>query len=130
MQSRARLQQLSRGCVALVVLAVLAAQNPLWDAFAPGAPAPWRGAAADVSARPPAPGKVAVMPLADSHLPSLTAAVTVTPDPLSVGEPATIALKITNGGANAATDLRVTLPALDGVEANGGTGVVAAGGWE
>ncbi len=130
MQSRARLQQLSRGCVALVVLAVLAAQNPLWDALAPGAPAPWRGAAADVSVKPPAPGKVAVLPLTDSHLPSLTATVTVTPDPVVVGQPATVALKITNGGANAASDLRVTLPALDGAEANGGTGVAAAGGWE
>lgn len=70
MQSRARLQQLSRGCIALVVLALLTAQSPLWDAFAPGAPLP---------------AKAAPISVADPHLPSLTAAITVTPDPVTVG---------------------------------------------
>jgi hypothetical protein len=65
------------------------------------------------------------------HLPSLALALDITPDPVVVGETATITLTIANGAPDPADGLVVTLPTPDGALALPGPGFLnPARGWE
>jgi RHS repeat-associated protein len=80
---------------------------------------------------PPAPPALEqAPPVADPHLPSLGVHLVVAPDPVAVGQLATVTLTIENGAADPADDLVITLAPLAGATPQPGPGFVsAATGW-
>ncbi len=80
---------------------------------------------------PPAPPALErVPPVADPHLPSLSLHLVVAPDPVAVGQLATVTITVENGGADPANDLVITLAPLAGTTPRPGPGLVsAAAGW-
>jgi len=80
---------------------------------------------------PPAPPALEqAPPVADPHLPSLSVHLMVAPDPVAVGQLATVTLTVENGAADPADDLVITLAPLAGATPQPGPGFVsAAAGW-
>lgn len=108
--------------VALALLLVASA-NPLWEALAP---TPQVGSVAAADAIPPAPQARTLPPASDPHLPSLAVHVAVAPDPIVVGQPATITLTVSNNAHDPATGLAITLPLPAGATAQTPTVTLAA----
>ncbi len=80
---------------------------------------------------PPRPVQKTVASVTDPHLPSLTLDLTVTPQPIAIGDTAAVTVTVTNQAPDPAADLKVTLPTPDGAAAQPGPGFVsAAGGWQ
>src|SRR2546423_824199 len=72
-----------------------------------------------------------VPPVTDPHLPSLSLDLTVAPDPLPIGDTATISLTLSNSAPDPAQDLVVTLPTPDGALAlNGSATISPVAGWQ
>jgi len=112
-----------------VVLALLLSLAPLQRLSPPVA------AVADPTPPPPIappapPALERVPPVADPHLPSLVLRVAVTPDPVALGQVATIVVTVTNEAPDPANDLAIALAPVAGTVPQPGAGFVSAqGGW-
>ena len=79
---------------------------------------------------PDPPALERVPPVADPHLPSLVVRVAVTPDPIAIGQIATIVVTITNEAPDPANDLALALAPVAGTVPQPGAGLVSAkDGW-
>ncbi len=79
----------------------------------------------------PLPDALTVAPVTDPHLPSLTLRLAIDPDPVAVGDTASLTVTVTNSAPDPAEDLVVTLPTPDGALAlNGPVTVNPVQGWQ
>src|SRR5262245_11265752 len=107
-----------------VVLALLLSLVPL----PPLSPAAVADTAPDPS--PPAPQRESVPPVTDPRLPSLTLDIAVAPDPVAIGQVATITVTVTNQAPDPAVDPAITLAPPAGAVPRPGDGFVSArDGW-
>lgn len=101
----------------VVVWSLVASALPSWPFLSPSPSGPNVPGGPDPFSPPPAAAVHTLPPVVDPHLPSLSVAVAVAPDPVVVGQEATVSVTVTNEAPDPATDLSVLLPLPAGVTA-------------
>lgn len=100
----------------VVIWSLVAVALPSWSFLAPAPHNPGQSSADETSPSPLAPPTgLPAAPVIDPHLPTLSVVVAVDPDPIVVGQQATITVRVTNTSVDPANDLTVLLPLPAGV---------------